>query len=83
VLELIRKEAAKLPEKQRQVLEAFISQFPDTQDMQVLRHYTSLLTGQEETLAAVKGALAVVRRKLRGVLTRKGYGLTTAGGDDE
>lgn len=83
VLELIRQEAAKLPEKQRQVLEAFISNFPETRDMQVLRKYTSLLTGQEETLAAVKGALAVVRRKLKAVLSRKGYAITTAGGDDE
>jgi len=84
LLELIRQEGTKLPEKQRQVLEAFISNFPETaDDMQALRRYTSELTGTEETLAAVKGAIAVVRRKLRGVLSRKGFGLGTAGGDDE
>jgi DNA-directed RNA polymerase specialized sigma24 family protein len=83
LLELIRQEGARLPEKQRQVLEALISHFPETEDMQVLRMHTSELTGKEETLAAVKGAIAVVRRKLRGVLTRKGYGFSNIGDDDE
>jgi DNA-directed RNA polymerase specialized sigma24 family protein len=84
LLELIRQEGTKLPEKQRQVLEAYISNFPETaSDMQALRRYTSELTGKEETLAAVKGAIAVVRRKLRGVLTRKGFAIHTGGGDDE
>lgn len=83
VLELIRQEGTTLPEKQRQVLEAFIAHFPETEDMQALRRYTSELTGKEETLAAVKGAIAVVRRKLRAVLKRKGYGFSNLGVDDE
>ena len=83
ILELIRQEAAKLPEKQRQTLEAFIAHFPESQNMQALRQFTSELTGQEETLAAVKGAFAVARRKLRAVLKRKGYGFAQSGGDNE
>ena len=83
ILELIRQEAAKLPEKQRQTLEAFIAHFPESRNMQTLRQFTSELTEREETLAAVKGAFAVARRKLRAVLTRKGYGFAQSGGDNE
>jgi hypothetical protein len=83
LLELIRQEGTTLPDKQRQVLEAFVANFPETEDMQALRRYTSELTGKEETLAAVKGAIAVVRRKLRAVLKRKGYGFRNLGVDDE
>jgi DNA-directed RNA polymerase specialized sigma24 family protein len=80
---LIREAAILFSEKQRQVLEAFLSNLPESQDMQELRRLTSELTGEEETLAAVKGSLREVRRKLRGILTRKGYGCTKAGDDDE
>jgi DNA-directed RNA polymerase specialized sigma24 family protein len=83
LLQLIRQEGTTLPDKQRQVLEAFVANFPETEDMQALRRYTSELTGKEETLAAVKGAIAVVRRKLRAVLKRKGYGFRNLGVDDE
>ena len=83
LLELIRQAGTTLPDKQRQVLEAFVANFPETEDMQALRRYTSELTGKEETLAAVKGAIAVVRRKLRAVLKRKGYGFSNLGVDDE
>jgi hypothetical protein len=80
---LIREAAATLPEKQRQVLEAFVANFPESQDMQALRRFTSELTGEEETVASVKGNLRVARQKLRGILRRKGYGSNTSGDDNE
>jgi len=83
VLQLIREAATTLPEKQRQVLEAFVANFPESQDMQELRRMTSELTGTEETVASVKGNLREARKKLRGILRRKGYGPTNSGDDDE
>jgi hypothetical protein len=65
------------------VLEAFIANFPESRDMQELRRFTSELTGQEETVASVKGNLREVRQKLRGILRRKGYGPNKTGDDDE
>lgn len=83
VKRLIREAAAALPEKQRQVLEAFVANFPESRDMQELRRFTSELTGQEETVASVKGNLREARQKLRGILRRKGYGPNKTGDDDE
>jgi DNA-directed RNA polymerase specialized sigma24 family protein len=83
VQRLIREAAATLPEKQRQVLEAFIANFPESQDMQKLTRFTSELTGVEETVARVKGNLREARQKLRGILRRKGYGPNKSGDDDE
>jgi len=83
VLRLIREAAATLPEKQRQVLEAFVANFPESQEMQELRRFTSELTGAEETVASVKGNLREARKKLRGILRRKGYGPTESGDDNE
>jgi hypothetical protein len=83
VQRLIREAGANLPEKQRQVLEAFLANFPESQDMQELRRFTSQLTGVEETVASVKGNLREARQKLRGILTRKGYGPNKSGEDNE
>lgn len=83
VQRLIREAAATLPEKQRHVLEAFIANFPESRDMQELRRFTSELTGEEETVASVKGNLREARQKLRGILRRKGYGPNKTGDDDE
>jgi DNA-directed RNA polymerase specialized sigma24 family protein len=83
VKRLIREAAATLPEKQRQVLEAFVANFPESRDMHELRRFTSELTGKEETVASVKGNLREARQKLRGILRRKGYGPNKSGDDDE
>jgi len=83
VQRLIREAAASLPERQRVVLEAFIANFPESQDMQELRRFTSELTGREETVASVKSNLREARQKLRGILRRKGYGPNKSGDDDE
>lgn len=83
VQRLIREAAASLPKKQRQVLEAFVANFPESQDMQELRRFTSELSGEEETVASVKGNLREARQKLRGILRRKGYGPATTGDSDE
>lgn len=76
--EFLRSSVAALPHKQRVVLQAWIDGYPDTTDMQLLRKEVSLVTGQEETLAAVKRALQEARRKTRDFLTRKGYRMDTA-----
>jgi hypothetical protein len=83
ILRLIREAASRLPEKQRQVLEAFVANFPESEDMQELRRFTSELTGNEETVASVKGSLREARQKLRGILRRKGYGPIMTGDDNE
>jgi DNA-directed RNA polymerase specialized sigma24 family protein len=80
---LIQDAVPGLPTKQKQVLQAFISNFPESQDMHQLRKFTSELTGAEETLAAVKRALQEGRRKVRTVLTRKGYRPRDTGENDD
>lgn len=76
--EFLRLAVASLPHKQRVVLQVWIDGYPDTDDMQVLRREVSVVTGQEETLAAVKRALQEARKKARDFLTRKGYGMGSA-----
>ena len=83
VQRLIREAAFSLPEKQRQVLEAFIANFPESEDMLELRRATSELTGVEETAGHVKGNLREARQKLRRILRRKGYGPTKSGDDND
>ena len=75
--------AATISDKQRVVLEQFIGNLPESWDMQELRRFVSEHTGIEQTLASVKSSLKEVRRKLRQVLMRKGYGYNQAGDDDE
>ncbi len=83
ILNLIREAGAQLVGKQRIVLEAFVANFPESLDMQELKRFTSAMTGEEETLASVKGALREVRKKLRKVLSRKGYDYSKPGDDYE
>ncbi len=80
---LIQAAVATLPLKQRQVMEAFVANFPESRDMQKLRQSTGELTGTEETLASVKRALQEGRVKVRAVLRRKGYDHTQPGGDGD
>ena len=82
---LIRDAAASptISDKQRVALELFMANLPESWDMHELRRLVSEHTGVEETLTAVKSSLREVRRKLRAVLTQKGYGKAQSGGDDE
>jgi DNA-directed RNA polymerase specialized sigma24 family protein len=83
ILELIRDAGTQLVGKQRIVLELWVANFPESKKLAVLRRLTSEVTGEEETVAAVKGALREAKKKLRQVLARKGYDYTEPGGDYE
>jgi DNA-directed RNA polymerase specialized sigma24 family protein len=67
-----------LPSKQRVVLQAWVNGFPETNDMQRLRHQVGVAIGEEQTLASVKRALQEARRKAREFFEAKGYGQGTS-----
>jgi DNA-directed RNA polymerase specialized sigma24 family protein len=62
-----------LPPRQQQVMRVFVSHFPESLNMEVLRREVSAVSGEEETLAAVKRALQEARRKARELLRRGAY----------
>lgn len=66
-----------LPFKQRVVIQVWLDGYPETSDMQRLQREVSAVTGEEETVVAVKRALQEARKKAREFLARKGYGQGT------
>lgn len=63
---------ALLPNRQRIVTSIWLSGLPETNDMSVLRELVSEMTGEEETLSAVKRALEVGRQRIRAALLQNG-----------
>ena len=72
-LAIVRDGIGTLPDKQRVVFQAFMDNYPETKDMEVLRQEVSRMTGREETLVSIKRALQEGRNKVRQLLERKGY----------
>lgn len=65
---------ATLPGRQRQVLQAFVDWYPETdRNNEFLRKKVSEEVGQELTLVQVKRALQEGRERVRNILGRKGY----------
>jgi len=73
MLACVREVVLGLPEKQRRVMQAFIDGYPDTASMETLRIEVSSVSGQEETVAAVKRALQEARQKVRERLRAQGF----------
>jgi DNA-directed RNA polymerase specialized sigma24 family protein len=73
VMHLIPVVIARLPARQREVMEVYLQGYPETKVMEVLRQEVSRATGCEATLAAVKRALQEARHKARSFLREKGY----------
>jgi DNA-directed RNA polymerase specialized sigma24 family protein len=79
VLELLQAAIPELPPKAGTVIQVFIHNFPESEVMERLREMVSLVTGREETLAAVKRGLQDAREGLRNHLQRRGYDFRTGG----
>jgi DNA-directed RNA polymerase specialized sigma24 family protein len=73
VMQLIRTAIARLPPRQKLVMDAYVQGYPDTENMEALRQQVTGATGCEETVAAVKRALQEARQKVRAFLRDKGY----------
>lgn len=74
VMELIRRAIADLPARQKQVMELFVDNFPESKNMESLRTFVANQSSELVTLASVKRALQEARRKVREYLDVKGYG---------
>jgi DNA-directed RNA polymerase specialized sigma24 family protein len=71
ILAEVRSPIAALSQRQRLVLEVFVEFFPETARTEGLRRRVSLVTGADESLAAVKRALQEGRSKLRAALRHR------------
>lgn len=79
--EIVLEEAAKLPERQKIVATCYIDVFEvviNEGSFRALAEEVSRVTGQQETVAAVKSAWHVARKKLAPVLQSRGYTFITA-----
>jgi len=75
LMNIIRDASAKLPPRQRQVMEVIIDGFPDMLDLETLRVRVSALAGEPVTYVSVKRARQEAYAKLRTGLQSEGMPL--------
>jgi hypothetical protein len=71
---LLRQGIHSLPPREQQVVREFVEGFPDTADMQLLLKRVEAVSGEEESLSAVKVNLSRGKKRLGTFLRNHGYG---------
>jgi hypothetical protein len=70
---------SRLPAKQRQTMESYVTHFPNSMNMNFLRQEVVNASGEDTTVEAVKRNLAVGRRKVSEYLQTQGYTIGAGG----
>jgi hypothetical protein len=77
--QLLGSAISRLPAKQRQTMESYVTHFPNSMNMNFLRQEVVNASGEDTTVEAVKRNLAVGRRKVSEYLQTQGYTIGAGG----